>query len=87
MNDVFDRTRVLEDGARCKNIRITGVMEMKNETSEQTKHKVQKLIAEKLQLNNVNISSAFRVGKHPPQTSQNPRPIVDNFLFCKFFIL
>ena len=76
VNDVFDRIRVLEDSARSKNIRITGLMEMTNENSEQTQHKVQKLISEKLQLNNVNISSAFRVGKHPPQTSENPRPIV-----------
>ena len=46
-----------------KNIRISGLMEMTNENSEQTQHKVRKHISEILQLHNVNMSSVFRIGK------------------------
>ena len=72
-DSVVERIRILGDGSRRKNIRITGLAELSHENSEQTQHKVQKLISENLQLKNVNITSAFRVGKQP---SQNPRPIV-----------
>ena len=51
-----ERVRCLEDGARVKNHRITG---QPNQDSEQTQHKVEKLISEKLPLENIEISSAF----------------------------
>ena len=76
-DNVSDRVRALEDGSRVENIRITGLPELPSENSEQTQHKVQKLISEKLELNNIGIISAFRAGKNPPESSsQNPRPII-----------
>ena len=39
-------------------------MEMTNENSEPTQHQVQKLISDKIQLNNVNIFSALGVEKY-----------------------
>ena len=74
-NGLAERVRCLEDGARVKNLRITGLSEQPNENSEQTQHKVEKLISEKLQLENVEISSAFRVGRNS-EVSNSPRPIV-----------
>ena len=74
---MVERIRILEDGSRRKNIRITGLAELSHENSEQTQHKVQKLISENLQLKNVIITNAFRVGKQPSQT---PRLLSPNCL-------
>ena len=72
-----NRIRILEDGSRHKNIRITDLAELSHENSEQTQHKVDKLISENLQFKSVNISSTFRVGKHPPE---NPTLLPPNYL-------
>ena len=47
-DSVVERIRILGDGSRRKNIRITGLAELSHENSEQTQHKVHKLISENL---------------------------------------
>ena len=76
LSDASERVRVLEDTSRNKNIRITGICEFNNENAEQTQVKVCKLISENLRLENITVTDAYRVGKHTPQLSRGPRPII-----------
>ena len=73
---VSERLRKLEDESRSGNVRITGLDEIPNENHEQTQHKVQKLLAEKLQLPNVAVCSAFRAGRQQTQGSAVPRSVI-----------
>lgn len=64
----------IEDHSRRKNIRIEGIQESKQETWEQTQFKVQKLIDDKLELENVKVDFAHRIKK---KTERNgPRTII-----------
>ena len=74
--DLTNRIRLLEDQGKKKNLRITGLPELSSENSEQTQEKVQKLITEKLNLNNVHVKSAYRAGANSMRTSNQPRPII-----------
>ena len=78
--EISERVRVLEDSARSKNIRITGLEELKDENSEQTQHKVNKLIKEKLKLKDIHALKSFRAGKTVPKTNaelkENPRAVI-----------
>ena len=80
LDQVSERVRVLEDSARGKNIRIIGLEELKDENSEQTQHKVNKLIADKLKLSDCQVLKSFRAGKNIPTTveelREKPRPII-----------
>ena len=72
--EISERVRTLEDRARVKNIRICGLTENEDENTEQTQNKVKKLLSEKLQINEVNINAAFRVGQRTP--GNEPRTII-----------
>ena len=74
--DLTNRIRLLEDQGKKKNLRITGLPELSSENSEQTQEKVQKLISEKLNLNNVHVKSAYRAGANSMRTNNQPRPII-----------
>ena len=71
---VGERVRILEDFSRSKNLRITGLPQLTRETSEQTRHTVQKLINEKLQLDNVLVKDAYRVGNS--STGSVPKQVI-----------
>ena len=70
------RMRGLEDGARAKNIRITGVEETSPENSEQTQDKIQKMICNTLKLKNLVIKNAYRVGTFNSQDFRARRLII-----------
>lgn len=73
-----DRCDYLEDYSRRNNVHITGMEESpENETWEQTAEKVQKLLADKMQLQNLQLERAHRVGQ---RTEQRTRPVVARFL-------
>ena len=72
--DLSDRVRQLEDGTKITNLRITGIPDVIAENFEQTQDKVQKLLSNKLQLNNVTVLDAYRTGKF--STTNGPRPII-----------
>ena len=72
--EISERVRTLEDRARVKNIRICGLTENEDENAEQTQNKVKKLLSEKLQINEVNVNAAFRVGQRTP--GNEPRTII-----------
>ena len=59
---VEERVRTLEDFSRSKNLRITRLLQLTGETSELTRHTAQKLINEKLQLDDVLVKYVYRVG-------------------------
>lgn len=65
-----------EDYNRRNNIRITGHQEQPGETWEQTLTSVTKLLEEKLQMSDVKLERAHRVG---PATASYPRAIVARF--------
>ena len=64
----------MEDFSRKKNIRVEGLVEINQETWEQTQVKVQKLIDEKLQIENIKVDYAHRVNRRHDRNS--PRPII-----------
>ena len=63
-----------EDFSRRKNLRIDGLDELNNETSEQTQVKVQKLIENKMKINDIKIDHAHRLKKKDNQ--QGPRTVI-----------
>ena len=74
--DVLNKKQDLqEDYSRRKNIRIDGMMDDIKENREQTQFKVQKLLREKLGLDQMNIDVAHRLSKKSP-TSNTPRTII-----------
>ena len=73
---VGERLRRIEDDKRSKNLRVTGVTEDRNENREQTELKVKKIIQEKLGLDDIQLSEAYRAGKTDHQNASKPRPII-----------
>ena len=73
---VGERLRRIEDDKRSKNLRVTGVTEDTSENREQTELKVKKIIQEKLKLDDIQLSEAYRVGKTDHQNASKPRPII-----------
>ena len=67
------RDRDLEDTSRRDNLRIDGIAEVGNETWEQTEEILQNLFKEKLQLENISVERAHRVGN---KEKNNKRTIV-----------
>ena len=57
-----NRIRALEDHNKRKNLKLSGVTEQPGETAEQTLKSVETLIKDKLNQQNVQVFSAFRVG-------------------------
>ena len=64
----------IEDHTRKRNIRIEGLNETKQENWEQTQVKVQELLNNKLDLENVKVDFAHRVNRK--QNRSGPRPII-----------
>ena len=75
LDDSLERLRNLEDESKSMNVRITGLTDNSSENSEQTQDRVSKLLSEKLQLRNVSIKNAYRIGKRETQNSP-PRTII-----------
>lgn len=75
--ELEDRCNYLEDYSRRNNIHITGLEEKPEETWEQTAEQVGKLLADKMQLPNLTLERAHRVGQ---RKNQRPRPVVARFL-------
>lgn len=77
VKELEDRANYMEDYSRRNNLQVIGIEEDKEtETWEQTAVKVSKLIEEKLQLPNIELERAHRVGQ---RDSQRHRPIVARF--------
>ena len=66
----------MDEKGKKKNLRITGLPQLSSEHSEQTQEKVQKLITEKLNVNNVHVKSAYRAGANSMRTNSQPRRII-----------
>ena len=73
--DFSSRLRNIEDYTRRKNVRIFGILDSSSETQEQAQVKVQNVIANKLNLPNVKILTASRIGAFG-QNSDHPRQIL-----------
>ena len=67
----------MEDHSRKNNIRIEGIDEAKQENWEQTLVKVQQLIDNKLELENIKVDFAHRINRK--QNKSGPRPIIARF--------
>ena len=80
--NLLNRVRMLEDGEKKENLRITGLTEDHNETDEQTQVKVQKMITESLKVGNVKVKTAFRAGPKITRSS-GPRPIIAKLFSTK----
>ena len=65
-----NRIRIMEDWVRRKNLRITGVAELPNESEQQTTHAVQKLISEKMQVPDTKVLKAYRVSNRDGNNTQ-----------------
>ena len=72
-DQLCERLRDLEDRSRRDNLRIDGIAEVENETWEQTEEILQNLFKEKLQLENISVERAHRVGN---KGKNNKRTIV-----------
>ena len=58
---IDNRVSTMEDWVRRKNLRIDGLPESPNEISELTTSAVQSLITEKLGVDNLSVSTAYRI--------------------------
>ena len=65
-----ERLRGFEDRSRRDNLRIDGIAKMENETWEQTEEILQNLFKEKLQLENISVERAHRVGNKEKNNKQ-----------------
>ena len=72
-DQLCERLRDLEDRSRRDIPRIDGIAEVENETWEQTEEILQNLFKEKLQLENISVERAHRVGN---KEKNNKRTIV-----------
>ena len=61
-DQLCERLRDLEDRSRRDNLRIDGIAEVENETWEQTEEILHNLFKEKLELENISVERAHRVG-------------------------
>lgn len=75
-----DRCNYQEDYNRRNNLQFVGIEEDLSETWEQSAEKVSHLLEDKLQLPNIQLERAHRVGQHYPNRQ---RPIIARFTrFC-----
>ena len=74
INNLQQHLARLEDYSRRKNIRIDGIDENVNENWEQTQVKVQKMIDEKMNINDVKVEYAHRLKNNENQ--RGPRTII-----------
>lgn len=78
--DLFEKSRQMEDRSRRSNLRIDGLSEDSNESWEETEQKVNELVMNKLGLTNVEIERAHRTGS---KTGAKPRTVIVKFLRYK----
>ena len=71
-----EKLRDIEDRSQCDNLRIDGLQEVENETWEQTEKILKSMIQEKLEIEDVNIERAHRVGN---TSNTSPRTVVAKF--------
>ena len=71
-----EKLRDIEDRSRRYNLRIDGLQEVENETWEQTEKILKGMIQEKLEIQDVNIERAHRVGS---TSNTSPRTVVAKF--------
>ena len=72
-DQLCERLRDLEDRSRRDNLRIDGIAEVENETLKQTEEILHNLFKEKLELENISVERAHRVGN---KGKNNKRTIV-----------
>ena len=71
-----EKLRDIEDRSRRDNLRIDGLQEVENETWEQTEKILKGMIQEKLEIQDINIERAHRVGS---TSNTSPRTVVAKF--------
>ena len=71
-----EKLRDIEDRCRRDNLRIDGLQEVENETWEQTEKILKGMIQEKLEIQDINIERAHRVGS---TSNASPRIVVAKF--------
>ena len=71
-----EKLRDIEDRCRRDNLRIDGLQEVENETWEQTEKILKGMIQEKLEIQDINIERAHRVGS---TSNTSPRTVVAKF--------
>ena len=76
ISNLEERCNYQEDYNRRNNLQIAGLEETQGETWEQTVNKVFKLLEEKLELQNIQLERAHRVGQG---VNNKPRPIIARF--------
>ena len=69
-DQLCERLRDLEDRSRRDNLRIDGIAEVENETWEQTEEILHNLFKEKLELENISVERAHRVGNKGKNNKQ-----------------
>ena len=75
LDELNEKLRVMEDRSRRTNLRIDGVKEMEKESWSDCEKKVKDILKNKLNLENVEIERAHRMGKRK-QDQTHPRSII-----------
>ena len=76
ISELQDRCNYQEDYSRRNNVRIAGLQELQAETWEQTIVEISKLLEEKLQLPNIEMERAHRIGQ---RRDNQPRQVIARF--------
>ena len=79
-NEIKNQLRILEDRNRRNNLRIDGIAESENESWEECEEKIKKVLKQEMNINNVNIERAHRMGK---KNTNRPRTIIFKLLNWK----
>ncbi|CAL9681983.1 unnamed protein product [Knipowitschia caucasica] len=82
MPTINDKMEYLEGQSRRNNLVFDGLVEAPGETWAEAEEKVKRLLAEKLQLNTVEVERAHRVGRRD-SGADRPRPIIAKLLRWK----
>ena len=80
--DKRNKLTKLEDRSRRNNLRIDGIAEEPGETWDECERKVQRLLSEELDINDVVIKHAHRVKAHSPE-KKNIKKIRPRTVVCK----
>ena len=80
--DIRNKLTELEDRSRRNNKRIDGIAEEPGETWEECEKKVQRLLSEELDINNVVIERAHRVRAHSHE-KKNSKKLRSRTIVCK----
>ena len=73
LTDIRNKLTELEDRSRRNNIRIDGIAEEPGETWEECERKVQRLLSEELDINDVVIERAHRVKAYSPEKKNSKK--------------